>query len=58
MPDNSLASIVLPDRQQVEVVFVRLANGKIVPRGAGELLPVPAGGPVAPGARPPASTTR
>lgn len=56
MPDSSPSSIQLPDRRQVEVVFVKLPDGRVVPRASGELLPIPGAGPLAPGGRPPATS--
>jgi hypothetical protein len=58
MPDSSPASIQLPDRRSVEVVIVKLPDGRTVARSSGELLPIPTAGPVAPGARPPARNGR
>jgi len=52
VPDNSPTLLTLPDRKQVEVVIARRADGRLIARAAGELMPVPTAGPLAAAAKP------
>lgn len=58
MPDNTPTLVQLPDRKTVEIVIARRADGRLIARAAGELMPVPTAGPLAAAAKPPTTPSR